>query len=531
MDLDSYATPLAERLLKSGQDRHAPAQDARRILRTEVAAAALFLVTAGVVALVATPTRGMSMEALALTALAYIVALHVRFPVGSAWTAPTQLVFVPMLFILPTPSVPLVVAGCLVLDLWPEAQHRRLTLCRFATRIADGWYTLGPVLVLVLSGHQNFSWSATPVLIAAFAAQVVVDATTGLARTWFAERIRPSEQLQMAWLYGTDACLSCAGIAIASAAVTRTGLVLLTLPLIGLLSLFAHERKERLEGTLELSTAYRGAAHLLGDVIDAVDHYTGMHTRQVVDLSVAVTAALGLDDTRQRDVEFAALLHDVGKIRIPTSIINKPGKLNDEEWEIIRRHTIEGEDMLKQVGGTLAGVGRLVRSSHERFDGRGYPDGLVGEEIPIESRIVCVCDAYNAMTTDRPYRRALHVAEALEELRRCAGTQFDPRVVDAVEQVLYEHFGVSGEEPPARGLAAGRAVIESTAVAVAPSGPVAVPDQPVAEASKPLAEPSKPVGLQGKPVGLQGKPVAVPSKPVAVPRAQTTAAANEPSVA
>ncbi|MFZ0040781.1 MAG: HD-GYP domain-containing protein [Solirubrobacteraceae bacterium] len=436
MVLDSYATPLAQSLLKSGQERHAQTSDARRVLRTEVAAAASFLLAAGLVAGLAVPTRSLSIEALVLTVGLYLVALRVRFPVGSAWTAPTQLVFVPMLFMLPTPWVPLVVAGCSLLDLWPEAHHRRLTSTRVATRIADSLYTLGPVLVLVLTGHQSFSWSAGPILIAAFAAQVLVDAATGLARTWFAERIRPIEQVQMAWLYVIDGCVSCAGIAVAAAAVGQTGLVLLTLPMMGLLSMFAHERKERLDGTLELSSAYRGAAHLLGDVIDAVDHYTGVHTRQVVDLSLAVTVALELDRTRQQDVEFAALLHDVGKIRIPSSIINKPGKLDDAEWEIIRRHTIEGEAMLAQVGGTLAGVGRLVRSSHERYDGTGYPDGLVGESIPIESRIVCVCDAYNAMTTDRPYRRARDVSEAIAELRRCAGTQFDPVVVEAIVRVL-----------------------------------------------------------------------------------------------
>jgi HD-GYP domain-containing protein (c-di-GMP phosphodiesterase class II) len=244
----------------------------------------------------------------------------------------------------------------------------------------------------------------------------------------------------MVWLYVTDACFSCAGLAIAAEAVTRPGLILLTLPLIGLLSVFAHERTERLESALELSCAYRGAAHLLGDLIDAVDHYTGMHTHQVVQLSVEVTSEMRLDPTRKRDVEFAALLHDVGKIRVPAAIINKPGKLDEREWEIMRRHTIEGESMLRQVGGTLAGVGRLVRSSHERFDGHGYPDGLLGESIPIESRIVCVCDAYNAMTTDRPYCAARRVHEALAELDHCAGTQFDPQVVAAVQRVLQRRF-------------------------------------------------------------------------------------------
>jgi HD-GYP domain-containing protein (c-di-GMP phosphodiesterase class II) len=168
----------------------------------------------------------------------------------------------------------------------------------------------------------------------------------------------------------------------------------------------------------------------------ADDHYTGMHSRDVVDLSLTVADALALDAQARRNVEFAALLHDVGKIRVPKEIINKPAALDPVEWEIVKRHTIDGEQMLKQVGGTLASVGRIVRLSHEHFDGSGYPDGLSGEEIPIESRIVCACDAYSAMTTDRSYRAAMSEAEALAELRRCAGTQFDPRVVAAIDRLV-----------------------------------------------------------------------------------------------
>jgi HD-GYP domain-containing protein (c-di-GMP phosphodiesterase class II) len=218
--------------------------------------------------------------------------------------------------------------------------------------------------------------------------------------------------------------------------VTRPVLVLLALPMIALLGLFARERQHRVDSTLELSSAYRGTALLLGDVLEADDEYTGIHSRQVVELSLAVADALRLDATARRNTEFGALLHDVGKIRVPSSIIKKPDRLNAAEWEIMRRHTIAGEDMLKQVGGTLTRVGSIVRSSHERYDGEGYPDGLAGEAIPIEARIISACDAYNAMTTDRPYRAALGAAVALEELRRCAGSQFDPVVVAALEGEL-----------------------------------------------------------------------------------------------
>jgi HD-GYP domain-containing protein (c-di-GMP phosphodiesterase class II) len=124
---------------------------------------------------------------------------------------------------------------------------------------------------------------------------------------------------------------------------------------------------------------------------------------------------------------------------VPNEIINKPGKLTDEEFEIIKRHTIEGEQMLLRVGGLLGEVGRIVRSCHERWDGGGYPDGLAGEQIPMIARIVCCCDAFNAMTTTRSYRKALPLSEAIAELERTRGTQFDPTVVDALIAVQQRH--------------------------------------------------------------------------------------------
>ena len=132
----------------------------------------------------------------------------------------------------------------------------------------------------------------------------------------------------------------------------------------------------------------------------------------------------------------AALLHDVGKIAIPKEILNKPSRLTEEEFELMKTHTVEGQALLDRIGGRLARIGSIVRSCHERWDGRGYPDGMMGEEIPLSARIVFCCDAYSAMTTDRPYRRAMSVGEAVEELRANAGTQFEPRIVDAVVGVV-----------------------------------------------------------------------------------------------
>jgi HD-GYP domain-containing protein (c-di-GMP phosphodiesterase class II) len=126
----------------------------------------------------------------------------------------------------------------------------------------------------------------------------------------------------------------------------------------------------------------------------------------------------------------------VGKVKIPSEIINKPGPLDDEEFALMKTHTILGEEMLAQVGGLLGNAGRVVRSSHERWDGAGYPDGLAGEAIPVAARVVGASDAWSAMTTDRSYRTRLSDEQATAELRRCSGTQFDPRVVDALLDVL-----------------------------------------------------------------------------------------------
>ena len=192
-----------------------------------------------------------------------------------------------------------------------------------------------------------------------------------------------------------------------------------------------------LAGALELSQAYRGTAYLLGDVVEADDEYTGNHSRSVVELSVRVADKMGLDAHERRRVEFAALLHDVGKIRISNEIINKPGALTDEEWEVMRTHTIRGQELLDKVGGVLGEVGAIVRASHERWDGTGYPDRLSGPSIPLAARIVSCCDAFNAMTTERSYRLPMSQEVALRELVDNAGTQFDPHVVKTLIAVIH----------------------------------------------------------------------------------------------
>jgi HD-GYP domain-containing protein (c-di-GMP phosphodiesterase class II) len=245
--------------------------------------------------------------------------------------------------------------------------------------------------------------------------------------------MRPGELLgSFAWTFAFDALVAPLAYAVAVAERVQEGALLLPIPLVGLLALFARERRRRFDSLLELSAAYRGTTFLLGDVVEADDAYTGNHSREVVELVLEVSDRLGLGPRERRVAEFTALLHDIGKIRIPSEVINKPGPLTAEERAIVNTHSIEGEQLLLRVGGLLADVGHLVRHCHERWDGTGYPDGLAGEEIPLIARIVGCCDAYNAMTTDRPYRRALTREAAITELLTNRGTQFDPEVVEAV---------------------------------------------------------------------------------------------------
>jgi HD-GYP domain-containing protein (c-di-GMP phosphodiesterase class II) len=161
----------------------------------------------------------------------------------------------------------------------------------------------------------------------------------------------------------------------------------------------------------------------------------GGHVGDVAGLAVRVARHLGLSEEEVADVRAAAELHDVGKLAVPDAILDKPGPLDDHEWAFMQRHTIVGERILLAAP-ALAAVAPLVRASHERWDGGGYPDGLVGERIPLGARIVSLCDAFDAMVTDRAYRSAMSEQDALDEVERCAGTQFDPAVVGAFRAVL-----------------------------------------------------------------------------------------------
>ncbi len=175
----------------------------------------------------------------------------------------------------------------------------------------------------------------------------------------------------------------------------------------------------------------RQSADVLLEVLRERDTTLREHTGEVADLAQAAAEVLGLSAVEVRHVRLAAELHDIGKSAIPEAILNKPSALSAEEWDFIRNHTLIGERIIR-VAPSLAPVAGLVRASHERIDGGGYPDGLQGDAIPVGARIVAVCDAFDAMVSIRPYREPRTVDDALAELRRCAGAQFDPRIVEVV---------------------------------------------------------------------------------------------------
>jgi putative nucleotidyltransferase with HDIG domain len=180
---------------------------------------------------------------------------------------------------------------------------------------------------------------------------------------------------------------------------------------------------------------YRETLASLSNALEAKDAVTSQHTEEVVRLAVGVAAELELELEAVRNVELGAVLHDIGKVRVPESILNKPGPLTEKEWAVMKTHPEIGEHILRPIQ-SLHAILPIVRHHHERWDGTGYPDGLSGRAIPLGARIVAVCDAYRAMTEDRPYRAALSTSEARDELEAGAGTQFDADCVKALFKAL-----------------------------------------------------------------------------------------------
>jgi putative nucleotidyltransferase with HDIG domain len=382
------------------------------------------------------------------TAAVYVAGIalagHVRIDVGAGFTVPTQALFVPMLFALPAAVVPLLVPLALAIGMAPRILRGEVAPSWLLTALGNSWFAIGPAAVISLAGDPTPAghWG---VLIAALAAQLACDFAASVAR----ERIYGGVDLrelakEVRPIYAIDLALSMLGLIVAFAAIELDSdvlAILLVAPLFAILEHLSKERHERLAQLAELNDAYQGTALLLGDVVEADDTYTGEHCKSVVRLSLDVCEEMGLDGERRRRVEFGALLHDVGKIAVPDEIINKAGDLDEHEWAVMKSHTVAGQQMLEKIGGFMTEVGHIVRASHERWDGNGYPDGLRAEEIPLEARIVSTCDAFNAMTTTRSYRGAMPLAAAIAELERCAGSHFDPAVVAALMRTVVPAAG------------------------------------------------------------------------------------------
>jgi HD-GYP domain-containing protein (c-di-GMP phosphodiesterase class II) len=415
----------------------AEAAPTRRELIAEIVLVVGLVAAVAGLYLMAPDARAVDPSELLLSVVLISLAHVARFDLRLAWTSPVQLALVPVLFLLPPWLVPVTMAASIVLVRTGDVLRGHAAASRLMLAPGNAWFTVGPAAVLVAAGNPGPQEAAVAVLIAMLAAQIASDFTISSVFILLTRNITFREQIsESSWVYGIDAALAPVGLMAAIAADASPVYLILLAPIFGVLAIFARERRTRLTQLTELNDTYRGTALVLADVVDADDAYTGMHTRDVVELSLGVADLLKLDEHRRRNVEFGALLHDVGKVAIPKEILNKPGSLNEAEWEIMRAHTVAGQRMLDRVGGFMREVGAIVRGSHERWDGGGYPDGLQATDIPLEARIIAACDAYNAMTTTRPYRTAMNPAAAAAELQRCSGSQFDPTVVKALLAVV-----------------------------------------------------------------------------------------------
>jgi HD-GYP domain-containing protein (c-di-GMP phosphodiesterase class II) len=429
--------PYVEQLFEDASTRET-ARLSPRELRTDAALGAVLLLGVAALAIFAPSQRELSaLGAVALIA-AYALTQGIQFYVGAGYTVPSQLVFMPMLVLAPPGLVPLLVAAGFLVGRLPRQMRGDVHPSRLLFVLPDSLYALGPAIVVALLAPGPIGLDDWPVLGLALVAQGVCDAGVTVLRDKLSHGVPPTVALRLlVWVFAVDAALAPVGVLAGVAGDVQPLAVAAVLPLMGLLALFARERSARIDHALALSNAYRGTALLMSDVLEADDAYTGgEHSHGVVAMALAVGDALGLDGRERRNLEFGALLHDIGKIRVADDIINKPGKLTDAEFALVKRHPVDGQEMLERVGGVLAEVGLIVRHHHERWEGGGYPDGIAGQEIPLAARIICACDAYSAMTTNRSYRAAMPVADAVAELRRCSGTQFDTVVIEALLGII-----------------------------------------------------------------------------------------------
>jgi HD-GYP domain-containing protein (c-di-GMP phosphodiesterase class II) len=392
---------------------------------------------AGIAIATAAPPRIVPVPLFVLLVVGYAASSRVRFEVGAGSAAPTQLAFAPMTVLLPPALlVPAAIAGYVLGSQRPRGGGRQWWEA-VLIQVAGCWYAVGAAVVMAVGGVHHPSLWAVGWYGSAFAVQCAFDLVASVLQERLILRATVRELVSaMAPCWTIDSLITPVTVCLAATAPPLA--VVSAAPLLYVFHLTSRERSARYDQAMALNAAYRGTALLLGNVVEADHEYTGAHSRDVVELSLAVADELALEPAERTRVEFAALLHDVGKIKVPKEIIDKPGALTADERRVMDQHTIWGEAMLCGVGGLLADVGHIVRSCHERWDGGGYPDGLAGRAIPVAARVVSACDAFSAMTTNRPYRPARDVGAAVAELRACSGTQFDPKVAGALVRVI-EH--------------------------------------------------------------------------------------------
>jgi putative nucleotidyltransferase with HDIG domain len=470
----SVVPNLADRTSRPGASQRADQSQPARTPSVRVGLAVAY-VAAVALLWAARPPGGFAILPALVCFAVLTIATRVRFETPFGPAIATQLAFVPLLFALPVAIVPVAVIAALALGRLPDVIAGRATPGSLMRAVSEGWFATGPVAVFAAAGVAPAAAGAG-VLAGALVADVAIDAAARAADRAADRGARSVFHLDEWSLRAVDLALAVTGLAIGEEIASQRIATLAPLPLLGLLAVVTRGRTQQVESLTEVEGAYRDTALMLGDVIEADHAYTGQHCKTVVRLATGVADQLGLDATARRTVEFAAALHDIGKITIPREIINKPSKLTPEEWRLIETHTLEGQKLLGRFGGFMAKVGAIVRSHHERWDGAGYPDGLAGEGIPIEARIITACDSWNAMRTDRPYRKAMSYAAACDELRMGAGLQFDPRVAAVLLQILDETEG-----------AAERALAAAAARDAAPTRPHPVRPEAAAE--------RKPVGL------------------------------------
>ncbi len=336
--------PVAEQLHEERKERLQLRARSRHFY-VALASGAVVLVVSLALALTHQPVR-IDLDATAAVIAAYVALWHVEFEVGPVTVSPVQAAAVAMWFVVDPAGLPLTIVTAQVLAFLVRGLHRRAGVARTARglvfSVADASFILGPTIVLLALAPTEPGLSSAWIFLLALGAQFAFDVLVTTIRAKLAGgSLMPLSDWR--WLWSIDAALAPLGVAIAVATSTNDAAPLALLPLAAILGQFARERDERIQHALELSSAYRGTARLMGDVLEADDAYTGgEHTQGVVGLALALGEAVGLDPRQMRDLEFGALLHDIGKLRVPNEIINKPGKLNDEEWAIIKRHPATG---------------------------------------------------------------------------------------------------------------------------------------------------------------------------------------------